>query len=199
MDEVRRQELLLGIAEGNLTADQRTEAESLMRTDAVFRREAEELTSVFSALGSEELPEIPPRYFADLLPRIHERIERKQSRRWFMMPELLPSLLRPAAAVAVVAVIVALYSTMRPSSGLNEALQSGELARQEAASAANELSLLATTTEPPVMPGAMHEVMVIDPANYQNVNDLLAVLDESDAQSVTDRLQENMRTTEGQP
>lgn len=199
MDEVTRHELLLGIAEGNLSTEQRITAESLLRTDAAFRRDAEDLTVAISALGGEELPAVPHRYFADLLPRIHDRIEQRRSRRWFTVPSFLPVLLRPAAAIAVIAVMVSLYNSMTPAAGLKETLQSSELARQEAASAANDLSLLASSTEAVAIPGAMHEVMVIDPNNYQNVNDLLAVLDESDAQRVTDRLQENIRSMEEQP
>ena len=118
--------------------------------------ECDDLRSLFSSLDAAGAWKPTEQYFASLLPRIHERIDRKQRRR---LSEWTTRLVLPVSA-AVVAVIV-LVKTLSPeigpqpeeSAGLLTQVPREELQQAEeqdmvvGMSAAGESSLLANDTE----------------------------------------------------
>ena len=93
--------LLPDFVNNMLSGDELTMVNEHLATCSDCRREVEELKSLMSGLQHEITAAPSPQYWSSVLPRIHERIERKQEQR---LPEWLVQFALPISAVVVLIV-----------------------------------------------------------------------------------------------
>ncbi|MCX6139192.1 MAG: zf-HC2 domain-containing protein [Ignavibacteriales bacterium] len=102
--------LLPDYHEGTLAGEQAQAVERHLAACADCTRMSDAIAFGFSELRKESVLEVPPQYFNNLIPRLHERMERPQRR---LLPVFFPPwaqpLLAPFSAAGVVIGVAALY------------------------------------------------------------------------------------------
>ena len=102
--------------EGTISAEDRKLVEEHLASCKQCARDAQLITEAFDALRDVAEDSVPENYFVNLVPRIHERLER---RRRFVLASFIPAwmeeVLAPVSALSVVASLVALFFVFAPA------------------------------------------------------------------------------------
>ena len=100
--------------EGSLTDEDSRSVEEHLSGCSDCRQASESIAFAFSGLRREEALEIPPHYFNNFLPRLHERIDARQERRTrIFLPSWMEPLLAPFSAFSVVISVAGLFLLLR--------------------------------------------------------------------------------------
>ncbi len=107
--------LLVELADGTITADDRKEAEMHLRSCASCTADAAVLRSTLTALLGETEAPPPAHYFTNLLPTIRLRLEH-ESRSWHIAaPMWLNTVLAPFTVTVMAVIVVGLFHVLEPT------------------------------------------------------------------------------------
>ncbi|HEY6953506.1 MAG TPA: zf-HC2 domain-containing protein [Bacteroidota bacterium] len=97
--------LLPELIRGSLGREETDRVEAHLRSCPSCRSEFDELSYATSAIDRRPLAEVPKSYFASILPRVHNRLERQRDNRWMADP-LVNKVVLPLGAAIVVVLLV---------------------------------------------------------------------------------------------
>ena len=97
--------LLPDYLRGVLSSDESKEVEQHLQHCAACQSDLAEMKQVLAAIGAPPTLDVPGNYFSSLLPRIHQRLEKKKQSVWVSSP-LVGKLVLPLGAALVVAVLL---------------------------------------------------------------------------------------------
>lgn len=97
--------LLPEYAQGTLTTEESARVEEHLKDCPRCRAELLEIKETLAAIDQNGAQEVPKAYFSSIVPRVHERLEQRQSSAWNRYPSLTKIVL-PLSAAIVIAVLV---------------------------------------------------------------------------------------------
>jgi len=107
-------ELLPDYHEGSLTAEELRSVEEHLSSCPGCRQASESIAFGLSELRREDALEIPPHYFNNFLPRLHERIDEHRKRRLhFFLPSWMEPLVAPLSVFSVAISVAGLFFLLR--------------------------------------------------------------------------------------
>lgn len=108
--------LLVELKEGTISVDNKGLAEQHIATCAKCRADLVMIGRAFEALRVGVDEEVPTHYFANLLPRVRQRLDERDVKKFnFALPEWIQRMIAPASAIGVVISFVALFVLLNPT------------------------------------------------------------------------------------
>ena len=205
-DEI--QMMLMEYAEGTLDDSQKKIVEEQLKNSAELRNDLQSIQHALARLHVVEDQEVPSHYFSNFLPRLREKLERKQGSIFFAVPLWLRRALVPVVVLAGSG--IGLYYMLQPANsggtlyeivkelnrtGLDDTLSYDPL---------TDSGVLFTTNVENVVNGALIEsdfsksilasvVLASNPIDDNEINDrkLLTQLDDEEIEMILNRLNSN--------
>ncbi len=107
---------------GRLASDEIGPVERHLRECDACRSKMEEVRLTFAALDRASTEEVPQSYFSSVLPRVHERIDRRSQSTWNNIP-LVTRIILPTGAAAMLIVLLWLVPFTKSSITSDNPLQ----------------------------------------------------------------------------
>ena len=117
-------ELLPDFVRRTLSDDERQLVSEHTSFCPACRREVEDLAGLMSRLSSRVVESPPVGYWNTVLPRIHERLDGRESRAW------LPDLLKPVLPVSVAVMLIAIGLSIHPLTAVKDSQEVHALVHQ---------------------------------------------------------------------
>lgn len=184
-------ELLVEYVEGTLPVERRAEVEAMLSDFAEMRQEVEILRTAFQTLQSEEHISVPDHYFNNFLPRLRNKLENGAGYNVWSIPEFIQSFVRPATVFVIVVALIGMYRSFKPEidrSAIYAVVN--EFEQNDIPSIVDESTVLAVnSSENNFEVSLPKELLGIDPSNYQTEGEVFAMLGDTEAEQVVERLQ----------
>lgn len=107
--------LLVAMAEGSISAEDRLSVDLHLSVCDACTKDAELLSETFSMLSEREEYSPPANYFTTLLPSVHSRLEHGAGRWNLAMPVWLENVLAPLTVTAMAMIALGLFRLFEPT------------------------------------------------------------------------------------
>lgn len=198
MNAEQRYELLIEYAEGTLPAERRMDVEQMLQHSPEMQDDLETLNLAFDSLQVERQPAVPDQYFANFVGTLRRHIESGDRRMHWSVPQFILRLLQPAAALAVTAAVVILFRAFDPATS-DTTIYSlvKDVEQNEINTLIEESTTFSEGTTDHLLVSKLHrESFGIDPSSYQSESDMLALLEDDEAELVVEQLQQQRNNQE---
>jgi anti-sigma-K factor RskA len=192
MNAEQRYELLIEYAEGTLPAERRAEVEQMLLHSPEMQNDLESLDLAFDSLQVERQPSVPDQYFSNFVAVLQRNIASGERRSFRSVPQFILRFIRPAAAFSVAASLILLFRALGPASPESTIYSLvKDVDQSEIVTLIEETSTFTEQTTEHLLGSKLHrESFGIDPSNYQSESEMLALLDDDEAELVVEQLQQ---------
>lgn len=198
MNAEQRYALLIEYAEGTLSAERKAEAERMLEQFPALANDLEALNLAFDSLQVEQTPKVPDQYFSNFTAVLRTKIDGGSRRTFWNVPDVLIRFVRPAAAFSVAAVFILLFRAFdpsTPSSAIYPLMRGAE--NSEIVSMIEETSTFSDASEIHLLGESIsRESFGLDLSNVQDAQEMIALLEEEDAELVVQQLQQRSQKPE---
>lgn len=192
MNAEQRYELLIEYAEGTLPAERRAEVEQMLLHSPEMQSDLESLDLAFDSLQVERQPSVPDQYFSNFVAVLRRNIASGERRSFRNVPQFILRFIRPAAALSVAASLILLFRALGPASPESTIYSLvKDVDQSEIVTLIEETSTFTErTTEHLLETKLPRESFGIDASTYQSESEMLALLDDDEAELVVEQLQQ---------
>ncbi|MBP6673534.1 MAG: hypothetical protein KA247_10315 [Bacteroidetes bacterium] len=192
MNAEQRYELLIEYAEGTLPADRKAEVEEMISRSPEMQNDLETLNLAFDSLHVEQQPAVPEQYFSNFVAVLQRNIAEGKQSTLGSVPQFILQFIRPAAALSIAASFILLFRAFDPApSEMTIYALVKDVEQNDIVSLIEETSTLTERTTDHLFETKLpRESFGIDPSNYQSESEMLALLEDDEAEMVVEQLQQ---------